>query len=144
MRFDWEIDKSEKHIPWKILIVIGLVSFSSAAYFFIVKSYFAFALFIIVPIVVLLISLHGPSKVIGNINQNGITINNKKYEYSSLESFAIIYGNLILKTKEGGAQYLPIHEEDGNDLREVLSEYISEKEYDESLIEMMNRYLRIH
>ena len=144
MTFNWEITKSDRHMPWKTLLFIGLISLSSAAYFFVIKRYVAFALFIIAHIVMILTSMQGPDKTTGSVSSNGILINDKNYNYDSLEYFSIVRDYLILKPKEEKAQYFAIHEHDSDDLREVLSGYIPEKEHDENLIDIINRYLRIH
>jgi len=144
MEFEWEISKSERHTPLKTLIGIGVVSLLSAVYFFITQNYFASVLFIVAPIVIVFISLQAPDKFLGKVTQKGVRVNNKNYDYDSLEYFSIIQDNLILKVKEGGMKYFPIHQEDADKLRGALANYIPEKEHNETLVEVINRFLGVH
>ena len=144
MEFKWEISKSERRTPLKTLVGIGVVSLLSAVYFFIIQSYFASVLFIVAPVVIVFISLQAPDKFLGKVTSRGVRINNKNYDYDSLEHFSIIQDSLILKIKEGSAQYFPIHQEDADELREALINYIPEKEHEETLVEVISRFLGLH
>ena len=144
MEFEWSVSKKDRHMPWRTFIIIGVLSVIAAIYFFFKESYFATALFIIAPAVMVLTSLQGPEQTLGSITDKGVKINNTNYKYDFLEFFSIISDNLLLKPKDGDIMYIPINEEEDDEIRGVLSNYIPEKEYEEKFVDIVNRFLRIH
>jgi len=144
MEFEWNVLKKDRHMPWRTLIIIGVLSVVAAIYFFFKESYFATALFITAPAVIVLASLQGPEQTLGSITDKGVQVNKTNYKYDFLEYFFIISDNLLLKPKDKDIIYIPINEEDGDEIIEVLSNYIPEKEYEEKFADIVNRFLRIH
>jgi len=144
MEFNWEVAKKDRGLPIKTLILLSALSFAAAAYFLFNESYFAGALFIVMPIVVITSSINGPEVTETSISKNGVRVNKKLYTYEDLESFSIIQDDLILKREDEKTFYIPINMEDEDGIKNVLGNYIPEKEHEEGFLDMVNRFLQIH
>jgi len=142
--FSWKVLKQERPIPWKLLVVIAIFSFSVSAYSIFRVNYFAAALFFIAPVILFITITQGTNEHVCRITDKGIRVNNNFHKYSKIFFFSIVDNFLILKMKEGNAVYIPIKEEDGENIAKALSAYLEEDDYEESMGEVVNRILQIH
>lgn len=141
---EWRITSEERGTPWGILSIVIAISGSVAVYFFFAQNYFATALFVIAPIVVVIAAALGPEEFVGRIEENAVLLNGRKYSYTDIEYFAIAGDELIIKQKNAAHKHFPMPPEHIEDIRNELSRNIEEQEHEESFGEIINRVLRIH
>jgi len=84
------------------------------------------------------------------ITPDGIVVGDEIYEFRSIKSFWIFYEphnikviSLHMKGKLLPYIHIPIHDEDPVKIREILLEFITEVEQEPSLIDSIERVLRI-
>ncbi|MEX0877672.1 MAG: DUF5673 domain-containing protein [Candidatus Spechtbacterales bacterium] len=143
--FRWQISKKDRATPWGVLSILFVISLAAGAYQLLTENYFGAALFVVAPVIMFMVSTQGQKEFYCEITDEGIKANNKFYPFKKLNFFAIIADSLIVKVKkEKDVVYMPIHFEDAELIREVLSPQLKEKEYEENFSEIVNRFLRIH
>lgn len=149
--FKWsapEYEYFEKSADWFWAVIVISLSASVAAF---ILGNFLFGVLIAVSGIA--VALHGVKKpriTDFSITARGITINNKLYPYSSLDSFWIRFNPpfekvLSIKSKKMFMPYIliPLGETDPNAAREILIKFIREKEHDESFIDFLIKILRL-
>ena len=144
MDFSWEVFKKDRVLPLKTFIFIGVLSMGVGVYFFFEESYFAMVLFTIIPAVIILSSIQGPSVIQARVTEKGIRLNNKNYSYTQLKSFFVIHNRLVLKDGNNKTTYVPINPEEKEEVENALSNYIPQKEHEEGFVDIVNRFLHLH
>jgi hypothetical protein len=148
MEFEWKVSKKDRRLPIKTYIAISVVSVLIAVHFIFNENYFGAILFVIAPALLLIINTQGQRETVGKISEKEIRVNNHSYKYIDLDFFDIIDDNLVLKLKQQNgndhAVYVQIKHSDADKIENALYDYIPRKEYEESLTEITNRFLRLH
>lgn len=125
-----------KSRDWYTAITIITITIAVLAFFF---GNFIFGILIIVSAFTLCLhAVHPPKIVPFELTNKGVVIKNFLYPYSTLYSFWITETEepvIIIKSKKFFVPYIsiPIHEEDTDDARLILSAYLREEELQESL-----------
>lgn len=141
----WEISPPEnKRTPWIIIGLLALVSIAIGIYLVIAeKNYFGAVLFMLIPSVILTTLLKKPRPITGKIDDEGIHVDNARYNYESVGYFSLMADTLVIQLKDAEAVHIPIHEDEGEMIRAHLAQHVEEKEHEESLTNIANRYLGI-
>lgn len=144
-KLSWKISKEDMGVPWTILGTIAFVSVLMAIYFTLSENYFAATLFVIAPAAIIITATQGPQEFSCQIDEKGIKMNKKEYRFSDIEYFSIIGSNLAIRPKEQRNHiYIPISYEIAEEIKDIVSEQVEEKDFDESLTDIAVRVLRIH
>lgn len=131
---EWEVDEYERHDrPRRWYVVMGIAGTALIAYALFVQN-FLFALIIVLFAMVLFLQSHQVApKVVIRVTDRGVGIQHRFYEYSELDNFFIIYQppevqTLFIDTKTSlrPRLRLPLLENDPNDLRFTLRQYLPE------------------
>lgn len=146
-RFEWEAPafyyNPQKKYP--ILIVILLLAGAGAILFYHMDTLTAIFL-ILSSIVLVLYSNKKPtmSKVV--VNQASVTIDDTVYYYRDLKSFWLDYTpngqkELSLESKKWYMPYIKVSIEKQNpiELRSLIIKFVSEKEHEKSLVDLISR-----
>ncbi len=146
-----EYDQHERPTAWYVLMTIIGVTLVGYGIF---TNNFMFALIIILFAIVIFLQSHQDPIVIPfSITELGVVINNRLYTYSELTDFYIIYNPpevkmLFLETKSSLRPRLriPLMDENPNEVRELLLEFLEENlaKEEEPLSDMVARRWRIH
>ena len=150
--FSWdfsEFTKHERSLLWyalSVLVVLGLLIFA------LVSGNVLFAIIIILAsIIIIHISRHEPRIMNIKITKEGIVIENRFYPFSEIKNFWIIHEpdvkRLYFEFKSALIPRLsiPYQEQDPNQLREFLLEYIEENDEREGepISEAVARWLKL-
>lgn len=145
--FKWEapeFDKKEKSKSWFIIpaiitIVLGLLALFSENILFLIVIVMAFFVFYIY-------ANKDPRIIKFKLNEKGIEIENKLYDFDELRSFWIFYNppeqkELSFRSRKTLLPYIhiPITDEDPIEIRKFLLKFIPEKRHKESLIDIWMR-----
>jgi hypothetical protein len=142
-----EFTKHKKDAGWFItggIIALALLIFA------LYSKNFLFALIIILSAFSVFIwSQKEPRKIKFSITPRGIAIGKTIYNFDNLESFWVFYDppeikylSIISKKIFMPKIAIPLGSEDPNEIREILIEFLPEKEQHESLIDVLGRHLR--
>lgn len=129
---------TEKTNDWyaSVIIIAGAV----IALEFLTSNFILITLTFIGTVTFLLLAARRPEMMHVSITQKGIRAGNTLYPYSTLDGFAIAeYEHEARLLLESNRHMMPLHvvplsnEVDTNELQEILSQYIPEKDLQESL-----------
>lgn len=150
----WVIPEFEQHKRPKIWYIFAVILAIALFIFAILSDNFTFAIIII--LTALIIILHDgteATKVLITINEEGVFIGNKFYDYDILKNFAVVYKprvqvkNLYFEFNSSVKQRLsiPYGENDPLQIREFLLNYLEEDldRTDLSLSESIGKVLKI-
>ncbi len=138
----FEHEQKKRGVEW--FYAVGIITTALTITAIIYKN-ILFAIFLIIGIFTLLLhSLHKPKLIQFEINEKGIIIGNLFYPYDSISSFYIFEGNdkkyFILELKKSIIPHIkiPITDNvDKNNIKRFLIKHIPEKEYQESVSEII-------
>lgn len=131
--------KTDKNNDW--YWSVGIITITASALAFIFGN-FIFGVLIIVGVVSLII--HGKREnrdIYCEINDRGVVVDNVLYPFLTLESFWIdaeeYPSKIILKSLKTFSPYIIVHidEVDPEQVRDILLNYIAEKEHHESVFQ---------
>ncbi|MDP3052745.1 MAG: hypothetical protein Q8N22_02170 [bacterium] len=138
-----------KDVSWywmSFIIAILLMAFA------ILQKNFLFAVFIfLAEISVLILARRQPELLKFKIDDKGVTVIDKTYQFNDLEKFCLRpdmedknFEELILKRKTHFNPYLKIFIDIkvSSQVRDILSQKLTEEEYEDSLIESIFKWLR--
>ncbi len=138
-----------KDVSWywmSFIIAILLMAFA------VLQKNFLFAVFIfLAEISVLILARRQPETLKFKIDDKGITIIDKIYQFGDLEKFCLRPDNedkkfeeLVLKKKTHFNPYLKISVDIkvASQVRDILSQKLTEEEYEDSLLELIFKWLR--
>lgn len=147
-KFSWntvEYFHTEKTNDW--YWIVGIVTLS-AALIAVILNNVIFAILIIVSAFTLSIfASRRPDVVSVTIDKLGVTFGRTRYPYSNLESFWLEtrdgYPRLLLKSKKVFMPFVVIHteDEDTEEIKNMMSQYLPEEENTEPLLEKVLIYL---
>lgn len=142
-----EFEKYEKGKDW--FLVFGIVIVVLVVVSLIARAFLPAITFIMLGAVIFIFSQKSPRDIRFSIRRDGVLINNKLYEWSTLASFWIFYKRgelkvLSLRSKKPLMPYihLPLGDQNPVHLRRVMTKYLPEEEQEESAIDGMARRLR--
>ena len=123
---------------------LGIFGFALIVFAVLLKSYL---LIVIVALAAFIIYSHKnktPETINFRLDDNGLHIEDKFYSFDNFESFWIFPGKnqeFVLHRKERFIPLLivPFHENDEQQIRKILAEYLEEKEEHESLIDLLSK-----
>ena len=131
---EWEVDEYEQHDrPRRWYMVMGTAGAVLIIYALFTQN-FLFALIIVLFAMVLFLQSHQTApKVVIRVTDRGVGIQHRFYEYNELDNFFIIYQppeiqTLFIDTKTSlrPRLRLPLLDNDPNDLRFTLRQYMAE------------------
>ncbi len=131
---EWEVNEYEQHDrPRRWYVVMGLMGAALVVYALVTQN-FLFALIIVLFAMVLFLQSHQTApKVVVRVTDRGVGIQHRFYEWSELDNFFIIYRppevqTLFIDTKTSlrPRLRLPLLDNDPNDLRFTLRQYLPE------------------
>lgn len=131
-------------MSWRIFSIILAASLLIAAYFIYKTNYFGAALFVLMPLVLVINYIEQPKKFACRITEDALIINSTVYPIKTLEYFSVTENIFIIKPQKKSAVYVPINRKDKDEIRNTMSQYVKEREHEESLSELINRIFRIH
>ncbi len=144
--FQWrtaEYDLIEKGVDWFIAVFVIAISIAVSAFMF---GNILFGVFVIVAAIAL--SLQGardPDILDVEVNERGISINEKFLAYKDLNAFWVEYDSqlLLIRTQKLFHPHivLPVTDVDSDELAEYLSNFLEEEEMEESLFHKILEYL---
>lgn len=139
-----EFDKKEKSKSWFIIpaiitIVIGLFALLNENILFLIAIILAFLIFYIY-------ANKEPRTIKFKLNEKGIEIDEKLYDFDELRSFWIFYNppeqkELSFRSRKTFIPYIriPLADQDPNKLRKYLLKFLPERRHKESLIDIWMR-----
>jgi hypothetical protein len=145
--FEWkapEFSQTPKEKSWFIIpaiitIVLGIFALFTENFIFLILIIIAFVVFYIY-------AKKEPRIIRFKINIKGIEVDKKLYEFNELKSFWLFYNppeqkELSIRSKKSFIPYIkiPLTDEDPNEIRKFLLNFLSEKPHKESLIEIWMR-----
>ena len=142
--YSWETEYTKDHTPWGLIAGFSLFVSVIAVFFVFSQNFLGAALFTIMPIALILSVSYGQRNFAGMISDTYLVLNNKKYPLQDIRSFSMVPGHLILQMKGKKVVYIPINIEDEDGVRGALQNKTEEKEYQESLFDILYRILGIH
>ena len=142
--YSWEAKYEKDHAPWGLIAGFSLVASVMAVFFIFSQNLLGTALFTIMPIALILSVSYGQKNFAGAIGDTEVVLNRKKYPLLDVKSFCLVPGHLILQMKGKKVVYVPINIEDEDKVKDALRDKIQEKEYEESLFDILYRILGIH
>jgi len=132
---------------WAFIIAGLLILYS------ILTANFLFGLIIIIAAILMFIYHHKEEKEVEfQISPQGITLDNKNYDFSNIENFWIVYNppsikNLYFKLKSSLVDNLiiPLNNENPVEIRKTLKKYLEEdlEKDTESDMEALSRFLKL-
>ncbi len=147
-KISWETVEylhTEKTNDW--YWIVGIVTLS-AALIAVILNNVIFAILIVVSAFTLSIfASRRPDVVPATIDKSGVTFGRTRYSYSNIESFWIetrdSYPRLLLKSNKVFMPFvvIHIHEDDADEIKNLLSKYLPEEENTEPLLEKVLIYL---
>lgn len=126
---------------------VGIITLSIAVLAFIYNNALFGILILISAGILVFYAVREPGVINYEINQRGIMIDKDLHPYLTIESFWIEtrHGEpkIILKSKKNLLPYIiiPLHEESVDDVSNVLSEFLEEKELQEPVSHKIMEYL---
>jgi len=140
-----EYEQKEKSADW--YVAFGIIAIStSVASFFLGNMLFAI-LILIGAFTLAMYSMREPGVMDMALSSRGVIVNNKIYQYNSLESFWVEeYGKepkIIIQSEKALMPYIiiPLGDADPDDVRDFLFEYLEEEEHVEPLSHKLMDYL---
>ncbi len=144
----WRVYKYEplEKLPWlRIAGASGMLTLI-ALVLLLQKSYFGVATFLAAAVVVALFLIRKPPIASCAILPDAIVFQNQRHLFTDLDGFAMTVGRLIIfpKTKNSGATiHIPIDPEDGDEIQDFLVAHLEPKEYEATLLDVLEEFLRI-
>ena len=149
-QIEWRAQEFVKHpkdAAW--FLAVGIVALIVAA-FAIYSKNFIFALIIILSVFLIFIwSQKEPKKIKFAVAPKGIKIAEEIYNFENLKSFWIFYDppdikylSIISKKLFMPKIIIPLGETNPNKVRELFLKYLPEEKQEESMIDVLGRYLR--
>lgn len=140
-----EFDKNPKGFFWYLVAILVSMIFGLLAY--ILKNYTFIGIIILFWMIVIIKDFRSPTLVSLVIDQKGITLGHKFWEYKALKNFSIFpinEKNYFVFTPIGKFQLsIKVPVKNINEIRSKLTNSLTEVEYQEPLIEGLARILRI-
>jgi hypothetical protein len=127
--------------------IVGIITLS-AALIAVILNNIIFAILIIVSSFTLsMFASRRPNIISATIDKSGVTFGRTRYPYSSIQSFWVEtrdnYPRMLLKTDKAFMPFvvIHIHEDDADEIKDILSKYLPEEENTEPLLEKALIYL---
>ncbi|MBU2564515.1 hypothetical protein KKA23_02970 [Patescibacteria group bacterium] len=142
--FKWqalEFNKTEKQKSWFIIpgiitIVLGIFALMNNNILFLILIVLGFFIFYIY-------ANKDPKEINLKINEKGIQIQEKIYDFDEISSFWVFYNppeqkELSFRGKKAFIPYIkiPLDDQDPNELRKYLLKFLPEKKHKESIIDI--------
>jgi len=145
--FEWEapeFEKKEKTKSWFILPAIIAIIFGIIA---LITDNVLFLIFIILAFGVFYIYANKEPRILKfKINERGVEIDNRLYDFDALRSFWVFYNppeekEISFRSKKTFFPYIriPLADQNPNEIREYLLKFLPEKKHAESLIDIWMR-----
>lgn len=142
-----EFQKKEKSKTWFTIMWIIFALLVALAVW--QGSYTSTVLFILMAVVVYLYSLKEPKTLNYSITPEGIKIADELHKYDDIESFWVFYEppevkyvSLKKENTLGGRIHMPLGDQDPNEIREILDQFLPEEKQEESVADVLARNLR--
>ena len=134
--YSFKVQKGKVYTP--VLVVFGVFMVALIAYFAYSANYLATLIFTLVGFIVSTSFFQNKSRIIAyRIKTTGIQINNMLYPYEHLKSFWIFSDPLELsvKSKKALTGYIkiPLGNDDVEEVRIILSQFLKEKKHKETI-----------
>ncbi len=149
--FHWqapEYESYDRDKKWYTVMTLGLIAIISYAFF--TNSPIMAITFILIGMVEYIYISRDPQMLDFMITKKGIVAGKELYEFEQINSFWIFYDPEIIKSlslhmKSDLMPFLqiPLHNEDPDEIREIISQYIPEVKQDYRLKDSINRMLRL-
>lgn len=149
--FRWtapEYESYERDRKWYFVMTLGLIAIIS--YAFITNSPIMAITFILIGMIEYIYISRKPQMLNFFITEKGIVAEKEIYEFEQMNSFWIFYDpdtikSLSIHMKGNLMPFLqiPLHNEDPEDIHQILSEYIPEIKQEYRLRDAINRMLRL-
>lgn len=143
-----EYESYERDRRWYTLMALALIAVIAYALF--TNSPLMAITFILIGIIEYIYVSREPELLDFAITEKGILAGREIYEFEQINSFWIFYEpsaikSLSLFTKGKLLPYIhiPLHEENPEEIRDILVKYISEKKQEPRLADTLNRLLRL-
>src|SRR4030042_296357 len=145
--FEWdapEFEKKEKSKSWFILPAILTIVFGIIA---LIAENILFLIFVVLAFVVFYTYANKEPRVVKfKINERGLEIDKRLYEFDSLRSFWLFYDppqekEISFRSKKTFFPYIriPLAEQTPNEIRKYLLRFLPEKRHRESIIDIWMR-----
>lgn len=139
----WEYEFFPKDISWYWLTIIASTLITTFALW---QRNFLFAVFVVIAeILILFWGRRLPKKIEFKLNDKGLTIDERTfYPYDGFHGFALKENEIVFRKKNRLAPYLKILAEESKtgEIKKLLSRYLPEIEYEESLADHIAKILR--
>ncbi len=140
-----EFDRPPKGILWYMVALTASIIFGFAAYF--LKNYTFIGILLLFWIIVIARDARPPTLVSLLIDNRGISLGNKLWEYKDLKEFSIFSvgdKNYLIFTPIGKFQLnIKVPIKNTEEIKSKLTNSLTEVEYQEPLIEGLARILRM-
>lgn len=145
--FEWktlEFEKKEKNKSWFIIpalitIAFGIFALITESFLFLVTIILAFFVFYTY-------ANKDPRMIKFKIDERGVEIDNKLYEFDDLKSFWVFYNppeekDISFRSKRSFLPYIriPLGKENPNEIRKFLLKFLPEKRHSESVVDIWMR-----
>ncbi len=142
--FEWEAPEFEKHnksgswfvLPAIITIIVGVIAIATENILFLILILLGFFTFYVY-------AKKEPGIIKFKINEKGIEIDGKLYDFSSIKSFWIFYNpptekEISIRSRKTSSPYIkiPLAEQNPNEIRKYLLRFLPEKRHKESLVDI--------
>ncbi len=142
-----EFTKHKKDAGW--FITGGVIALALLIFALYGKNFLFALIIILAAFSVFVWSQKEPQRIQFSLTPKGVAIGKTIYSFDNLESFWIFYNppeikylSIISKKLFMPKIAIPIGNEDPDEIREILIEFLPEKEQHESLIDVLGRHLR--
>jgi hypothetical protein len=145
--FEWqapEFEKKDKSNSWFIIpaiitIILGIIALATENILFLLLILLAFFTFYIY-------AKKEPRTINFRINERGIEIDDKLYQFETLKSFWVFYNppiekEISFRSRKTTFPYIriPLADQNPNEIRKYLLKFLPEKRHKESLIDVWMR-----
>jgi hypothetical protein len=145
--FEWrakEFPKKEKNKSWFIFpalitIALGIFALATESFIFLIAIILGFFVFYVY-------ANKEPRTIKFRIDERGVEIDDRLYEFDSLSSFWMFYNppeqkEISFKSKRTFLPYIriPLDKENPNEIRKFLLKFLPEKRHSESIIDIWMR-----
>lgn len=141
----YEYFHTEKTNDW--YWIVGIITLSIAIIAVILNNIIFGILIIVASFVLSLFASRKPDIINVTLDNVGVTFGKTRYPYTTIESFWFesedAHPRLLLKSNKMFMPFVVIHadDEDGDEIREFLSQRLKEEEHTEPLLEKLLIYL---
>jgi len=145
--FEWktlEFEKKEKNKSW--FIVPALITIAFGIFALITESFLFLVTIVLAFFVFYTYANKDPRIIKFKIDERGVEIDNKLYDFDDLKSFWVFYNppeekDISFRSKRSFLPYIriPLGKENPNEIRKFLLKFLPEKRHSESVVDIWMR-----